>query len=588
MNTKCFSPKKLKFRHLAAMALCFATIQVNAGSPITFDPDGSGTVSGAGLLGGFDWAPGSALIGPKEGAAEPAVPFPLDSDSNVQAYAHGSLISGITYGGGPVSLPGLNGDYEITFVVSNGVAVATNADGSEVLFNLDPESSNFFQILYDPAVNAVPLTGEGYSDGQVILSGQLVELGGNFTVPDQNIIETLDQSADGDQWAPTQTIVGIGSQALVVLVEFVDKDFFVSGLDKGSILPFNNSQILAFRETNPSYAFDESAASVLPTLDADVGAINGLLGPDMLVQIDPNNAFDFIPPEQACRVTGGGNDTAGILTNEDGTTVAGWDGSTASASSPGSLVEVPVGKGGKTKLVETAGYEYTFGGQAGANTAQQPQPKGEWEHNNHFGPEGLDFAFHAGTASGGSGTEIDEIICTDDGACLQARPAPNKQIDFVGIGEFSNFQIDDTSYLGDGLHTFPGIGDVVAGSGGCKPGNGPDSCAQNPGPETGTYHWFQVHIEDLGEPGNKSDEGANCPEEGSGNNPFTAPPVVDNLADCGCADFYRITIYKGFDPVLVDGVVTGDVNMTDKIYEVWGYLDGGNFQIHPLTGFDLK
>jgi len=39
---------------------------------------------------------------------------------------------------------------------------------------------------------------------------------------------------------------------------------------------------------------------------------------------------------------------------------------------------------------------------------------------------------------------------------------------------------------------------------------------------------------------------------------------------------------------LVDGVVTGDVNMSDKIYEVWGYLNGGNFQIHPLTGFDLR
>ena len=34
---------------------------------------------------------------------------------------------------------------------------------------------------------------------------------------------------------------------------------------------------------------------------------------------------------------------------------------------------------------------YTFGGQAGANTALQPQPAGEWEHNNHDGPDG-DFA----------------------------------------------------------------------------------------------------------------------------------------------------------------------------------------------------
>ena len=583
MNAMRLLPKKLKWRNLAGMALCLSALQVNAGSPIVFDPDGAGAIGGATEVGSFDWAPGSALIGAQEGALDPAIPLSVDSLSFAQAYAHGALIAVTDALGDPTGLAGLNVDYELTFTVSNGVAIATNGDGSEVLFDLDPASNNFFQILYDSAANATSLTGDGYSDGQVILSGQLVELAGNFTVPDQHI-ETLDQSGDGDNWAGTQTIVGIGSQQLAVLVEFVDRDFFVSGLDKGSILPFNNSQILAFRETNPSYAFDESAASVLPILVADVGAVNGVVGPEMLLQIDPNNSFEFIAPEQACRVTGGGNDTSGIFV--DGT--IGWDSTTASASSPATFTEVPVGNSSKTKLQENPAYEYTMGGQAGANTAQQPQPKGEWEHNNHVGPEGLQFAFHAGTASGGPGTEVDEIICTDDGWCQQARPAPSKQIDFVGIGEFSNFQIDDTSYVGDGFHTFPGIGDVVAGSGGCKPGNGPNSCAQNPGPETGTYHWFQVHIEDLGEPGNKAEDGAVCPEEGSGNDPFANPPVVDNLADCGCADFYRITIYKGFDPVLVDGVVTGDVNMSDKIYEVWGYLNGGNFQIHPLTGFDLR
>ena len=27
-------------------------------------------------------------------------------------------------------------------------------------------------------------------------------------------------------------------------------------------------------------------------------------------------------------------------------------------------------------------------------------------------------------------------------------------------------------------------------------------------------------------------------------------------------------------------------NKTDVIYEAFGYIDGGNLQIHPLTGFD--
>ncbi len=573
--------QEFKLYRFALLALCFSALPSYGANNVSLDPDGTGP-RGATLVSSFDWAPGSILIGPQAGGPDPVIPLTPASTTTAQSYAHGALVGVHDTAGDPANLDGLNSEYQITFTVSSGVGITTNGDGSEVLFELDPLGNNFFQILYDDVVNASSLTGAGYSDGDVILSGQLVALSGNFTAPDVPL-EVLDQSSNGDDWGGTQTIVGEGAQQIAVLVSFVDKDFFTSGLDKGSILPFNNSQVLAFLQTNPSDAFDETAASQLPTLVADVGAINGVIGPHMLLQIDPNNAFTFIPPEQACRVTGGGNDTAGLTEG-----LLGWDGTVAEAAAAGSLVEVPVGRSGKTKLQEASGYEWTMGGQAGANTARQPQPKGEWEHNNHVGPEGLQFAFHGGTSSGGPGTEIDEIICTDDGWCKQARPAPSKQIDFVGIGEFSNFEIDDTSYAGDGVYTFPGIGDVVVGSGGCKPGNGPKSCNQNPGPETGTYHWFQVHIEDLGEPGNKADDGAVCPEEGSGNNPFAEPPVVDNIADCGCADFYRITIYQGFDPMLVDGEVTGSINKSDKIYEVWGYLDGGNFQIHPLTGFDLK
>ena len=43
--------------------------------------------------------------------------------------------------------------------------------------------------------------------------------------------------------------------------------------------------------------------------------------------------------------------------------------------------------------------------------------------------------------------------------------------------------------------------------------------------------------------------------------------------DCDCPDFYRITIYADDTPTTV-------------IYQVYGYIKGGNLQIHPLTGFD--
>jgi hypothetical protein len=60
-------------------------------------------------------------------------------------------------------------------------------------------------------------------------------------------------------------------------------------------------------------------------------------------------------------------------------------------------------------------------------------------------------------------------------------------------------------------------------------------------------------------------------------------------ANCGCADYYRIRIYAGVIPVF--DAVTGEItnlNTSTVIYKAEGYLNGGNLQIHPPTGFDLN
>jgi hypothetical protein len=208
-----------------------------------------------------------------------------------------------------------------------------------------------------------------------------------------------------------------------------------------------------------------------------------------------------------CRVTGGG-------VNETGT----WDGTYAK------------GKAGAGGAVN----RYEFGGQAGAPTGSDPQPWGEWTHHQQRGPAGR-FVFHAGTASAPEETEIDLIECSDEGWCEQARPAPAKQIDFEGVGTFRSIQDPPAS-----------LEDVVPGE---------------------TFHWFEVHIEDLGEPGQGGQQhpaGPECPPDGS----------AGQVADCECPDFYGITIYKG--------VASGEEpNRVDVIYEVHGYIQGGNLQIHP-------
>lgn len=182
---------------------------------------------------------------------------------------------------------------------------------------------------------------------------------------------------------------------------------------------------------------------------------------------------------------------------------------------------------------EFEGDEYTFGGQAGANTALQPQPAGEWEHNNHKGPHGS-FAFHGGTHSAPDGTEIDRIECSDPGFCNPARHAPAHQLDFWGVGMFHSAKGTPTDFAEK----------FVVGE---------------------SLHWFEVNVDDGGEPG-KGDE-TGCPDEGFGLHGGAV------LVDCGCPDFYRITIHETEDPA------------SPVIYQVEGYFTG-NFQIHPLTGFD--
>jgi plastocyanin len=262
------------------------------------------------------------------------------------------------------------------------------------------------------------------------------------------------------------------------------------------------------------------------------------------------------PPLLACRFTGGGVDTD-----------LNWD---------GTLEDGTMRRGNGAGNLPDAIDRYQMGGQAGANTGAQPQPKGEWTHHQQTGPSGS-FTFHAGTASAPAGTEIDLITCSDPNHCVHAREAPAKQLDFEGIGTFRTvgrgrnapvWGLDDQNQE----VVLPFTVNVDTGHG-------------NRG-YNGTYHWFEVNIDDLGEPRVENTtpiEG--CPTLGFGVNGDPGDPLNVEPADCGCPDFYRIKIYNG---VYADesGDITPD--KTHLIYEAYGYIDGGNLQIHPPTGFDRK
>ena len=252
-----------------------------------------------------------------------------------------------------------------------------------------------------------------------------------------------------------------------------------------------------------------------------------------------------------CRFTGGGVDTDGN-----------WD---------HTLEDGEMERNGAGNL--PAGTDRAqFGGQAGAYTGQQPQPKGEWTHHQQRGPSGR-FTFHGGTASAPAGTEIDEIRCSDPGGCKPSGdpPSPAKQLDFDGVGTFKS--------IGKGGNA--PIWEIPS----------PSVTDEGHGNKTfdGTFHWFEVNIDDLGERGGLNTGAPNsneCPGIG-----FGEKGAVD-LADCDCPDFYRITIYDGVNASDVVWLPDGSIDPTNLrskpvIYEFYGYIDGGNLQIHRPTGYDL-
>jgi hypothetical protein len=236
------------------------------------------------------------------------------------------------------------------------------------------------------------------------------------------------------------------------------------------------------------------------------------------------------------------------------------------------------------------------GGLACKNNDQCPNdpgrnshcPWGDWEHNHHSGSDdsgsvtGGSFAFHSGTAASPNEAFIQSVLCADPGWCVQARPAPFKQIFWEGTGVFRNLKDRKGNKI-----PLPIFG----------------ACAAQPvaySKPNGTIHYYKAHVSDFGEPAGihqKPIDGCLKDESCLNREPNESVEIdscalgdvclIDAVDDpvktalhplclaqaCSeCPDEYEIEIHCTADP------------SSPVAYRVSHEIREGNFQLHPPVG----
>jgi hypothetical protein len=193
-----------------------------------------------------------------------------------QTYAMGALANFNDFNDNAIGGLSLNasGGYEWTFstgfqeIVSNLAGTSPNANAN---FQTVAGGNNYFNIYYDPARNADNLTGQGFADGTLILSGTVLPFDATTGIGATIFNSTgfggqLDQNGVTDNYPNITTVAGNGSTQFEVQVNYYDPTFFTNPAYIVVDLNLNTFQNLPYSQVNPSSCF--------PTLGTD-GLVNG-------------------------------------------------------------------------------------------------------------------------------------------------------------------------------------------------------------------------------------------------------------------------------------------------------------------------
>ncbi len=278
----------------SAIVMALSVSAAYASDIVTINPDAAGgdAAFDAGALG---WQDGNAI-------SETIV---AEGDI-VQTYAHASLANFTDAGGNPIGGLALNtaGGYEWTYVAGfQEIVGSIGGDpipNASATFQTVAGGDNFFQIYFDATRDADNLTGTGFNDGTLILSGTILPFDaatgeGASSFNQTGLGGALDQYL-ADNYPGITTVAGNGSSNLLIDVSFYDPAYF-SGLIDLLAISFDTFQNTPYQQQNPSAQFWDGTAYIAGV--SSVGAVNGVDGPNFMFQTRASSAFVTSVPEPA-------------------------------------------------------------------------------------------------------------------------------------------------------------------------------------------------------------------------------------------------------------------------------------------------
>ena len=235
-----------------------------------------------------------------------------------QTYAHAALANFQNPVGTNIGSPNLNTSYEWTYVAGFLETVTANT-ASPPIANLSFQTvaggNNFFQTYYDPTLDFDDLTGHGFNDGTLILSGTVLPFGiaavgeGTSTFNVTSLSGGALDAFPPDNYPGITTVAGSGTSSQQVQVNSFLAAFFPGGVGPLGLLDVNFISTLPYTLTDPSSCFwngsayingagPENTANANDCAASSVGPINGVSG---LNVVDPmfetHTTSDFAVPE---------------------------------------------------------------------------------------------------------------------------------------------------------------------------------------------------------------------------------------------------------------------------------------------------